>query len=141
MLPEVGPLIPMRTSLMAVLSSGGPIRVLREGSDSGLVPVAAERVTKSGRYLSSPPPSVGAGGSTRSPGFLGDVVASPPAFVGRADGEERSPYNPSRFGFAPDLPCWELNERDHDSCQVFVFRAQPEGEWEFVVVVTPNLLL
>jgi len=97
MLPEVGPLIPMRASLMAVLSSGGPIRVSREESVSGLVPVAGERITRSGRSMSSPPPSVGAGGSSRSHGILGDVVASPPAFVGRADGEERSPFDPSRF--------------------------------------------
>ena len=34
----------------------------------------------------------------------------------------------------------ELSERDYDSCQVFVFRAPPGGEWEFVVVVVdPNL--
>ena len=118
--------------------------------------------------MSSPPTSVGAGGSSHSPGFLGDVVASPPAFVGRADGEERSPYDPTRFGserriyhIGPEgrrsgpleyaeargpsvldmvlsgslrgLDVAELNEWDHDSCQVFVFRAQPEGEWEFVV--------
>ncbi len=97
-LPEIGPLIPVRASLMAVLASGGPSRVLREGFDGGVVAVADERVTRSGRYLSSPPPSVGAGGSSRSSGLLGDGVSSPVAFVGRVAGEERSPYDPSRFG-------------------------------------------
>ncbi len=126
--------------------------------------------------MSSPSPSVGADSSSRSPGFHGVVIASPPVFVGRADGEERSPYDPTRFGserriyyVGPEgrrsgpleyseargpsvldmvlsgslrgLDVAELNERGHDPCQVFVFRAQPEGEWEVVVVVIPNLLL
>ena len=113
---------------------------------------------------------MGAGGSSRSPGLLGDGVSSPAAFVGRIDGEERSPYDPSRFGSerrvyhnGPEgrrsgpleyaeargrsvldmvlsgslrgLDVAELNERDHDSCQVFVFRAPPGGGWDFVVVV------
>ena len=113
---------------------------------------------------------MGAGGSSRSPGLLGDGVSSPAAFVGRVDGEERSPYDPSRFGSerrvyhnGPEgrrsgpleyseargpsvldmvlsgslrgLDVAELNERGHDACQVFVFRAQPGGWWDFVVVV------
>ena len=157
-LPEEGHLVPVRASLMPVLNYG-----LRAGSGRASVPVAGDRVTRSGRYISSPPPSVGACGSSRSPGFLGVVVASPPVFVGRADGEERSPYDPSRFGFerriyhiGPEgrrsgpfedaeadgrsvldivlsgslrgLDVAELNDRGHDSCQVFVFRAPPGGE-------------
>jgi hypothetical protein len=107
---------------------------------------------------------VDAGSSLRSPGFHGDVIAAPPVFVGRADGEERSPYDPARFGserriyhVGPEgrrsgpleyaeargpsvldmvlsgslrgLDVAELSERDYDSCQVFVFRAPPGGEW------------
>ena len=114
--------------------------------------------------MSSPPPSVGAGGSSRLPGLLGDRVSSSAAFVGRVAGEERSPYDPSRFGSerrvyhsGPEgqrsgpleyaeargpsvldmvlsgslrgLDVAELSERDYDSCQVFVFRAPPGGEW------------
>ena len=175
-LPEVGHLVPVRASLMPVLTCGGPIRVLRAGSDRASVPVAGDRVTRSGRYMSSPPSSVGAGSSSRSPGFLGVVVASPPIFVGRADGEERSPYGPSRFGserrvyhLGPEgrrsgpfedaqsdgrsvldivlsgslrgLDVAELNEWDHDSCQVFVFRAQAGGDYEYIVLITLSLLV
>jgi len=163
-LPGEGPLIPVRAALVPVLTSDGPIRVARGESGSASVPVAGDRVTRSGRYMSSPPASVGAGGSSHSPGFLGDIIASPPVFVGRADGEERSPYDPTRFGserrvyhVGPEgrrsgpleyaeargpsvldmilsgslrgLDVAELNEREHDSCQVFVFRAPPGGEW------------
>ena len=162
-LPEEGHLVPVRASLMPVLNYGGAVRGLRAGSGRASVPVAGDRVTRSRRYISSPPPSVGACGSSRSPGFLGIVVASPPVFVGRADGEERSPYDPSRFGserriyhIGPEgrrsgpfedaeadgrsvldivlsgslrgLDVAELSDRDHDSCQVFVFRAPPGGE-------------
>ena len=95
--PESLPLVPMRASLIPTLATGGPTRVLGEGfSDPAGSSVVAGRVTRSGRCLTSPPPSFDAAGSTSSPGFRGSIPSSRSSSA-REDEEERSPHDPWRF--------------------------------------------
>ena len=176
--PESLPLIPMRATLLPTLATGGPTRVVAEGfSVPSGSPVGGGRVTRSGRYMASPPPSFDAAGSGRSPGFRGDVPSSQSS-ASREDGEERSPYDPWRFepdrrrvysvgpegrrshplgypierdpcsvldhvlsGSLRGLDVAELRERDHDSCEVCVFRARPGGEMGVVDVLLVNFVI
>ena len=95
--PESLPLVPMRASLIPTLATGGPTRVVGEGfSDPAGSSVVAGRVTRSGRCLTSPPPSFDAAGSASSPGFRGSIPSSRSSSA-REDEEERSPYDPWRF--------------------------------------------